>query len=357
MRFKIPKDGKWSGVFPGEESGIIYAAKSIDLERYKGKVALADSYSDIVNSGSLANLTTPIAFVRSSADGTDRYWANGGRLFKTTNTNPETGWAQDAIASTPTAPLYDLIDFVGALICPTSTDLSRLASGVWTASWWQGTLAQSALTANPHRFFILAGSLCFTDGRLIHSYDGTIVRPDLTLPQGFIGYGGLVLGGIVYIFGQQIGGGETHIYTWDGITQEEIAKYPVGDSEVLGGWVADSVYIVTKKGYIKRFNGVGFGTVQQFPTAEFQQQITSIHPNGISVSENIAKILVNFGAISNTRLVSGLWNYDMGSKNLYNSGSVRNTSTKDYAQHELADVGALKQTSVGQGLYLIGAQV
>src|SRR3990167_7430202 len=146
MRIKIPdaKTQIFSGIFEGDSFGEIWNAKSIDLERNKGKVGLADSYSDLQNSsqGGFSNLTTPIAFVRSSADNTDRWWLNGGRLFKTSGTNPETGWAEDAILNTPTAPLYDLIDFADALWAPTSTDISRLSAGTWVASYWQGTLGQ-----------------------------------------------------------------------------------------------------------------------------------------------------------------------------------------------------------------------
>lgn len=360
-RLSLPNQEKrqWAGVFPGEEFGTIWAGRGIELERNKGKVGLADSYSDLFDSSEagFSNLTTPIAFVRSSADSTDRWWLSGGRLFKTSGTNPETGWAEDAITNSPTASLYDLIDFQGALLAPTSTDISRLSAGTWTASWWQGTLAQAALTANPHRFFILAGAVCITDGRLIQHYDGTIVGTPLTLPTGFRAEGGVVLGEIGFVYGAQIGGGEGYVYTWDRISQNYLSRFPIGDTEVLCAFVIDTVYIVTKKGLIKRFNGIGFETVNQFPTVEAQQQITAIHPNGVSVTENIAKMLVNFGTIVNMRLSSGFWNFDAKTGNLYNAGSVRNTSVKDYAQYELPGVGAIKQTAVTQGLYLAGAQV
>ena len=362
-RFSIPnpKNRLWQGIFAGEDFGNIWAGRSIELERNKGKIGLADSYSDLFDSSEagFGNLTTPVAFVRSSADSTDRWWANAGKLFKATGTNPEAGWAEDAIANSPASPLYDLIDFAGALICPTSDNLSRLSAGVWTASWWQGTLAQAALTVNPHRFAILGGSLLITDGMLIQIYDGTIVKTTQTLPQGFKAEFILIFGELAFVGGAQIGGGESYVYTvLEGSNADTyLARYPIGDTEALGGFISDSVYIVTKKGLIKRFNGSGFETVQQFPTVEAQQSITSIHPNGISVTENIAKMLVNFGVITNTRLVSGFWNYDIKNKNLYHAGSVRNTSTKDYSQGELAGVGALKQTVVSQGLYLAGAQV
>ena len=366
-RFKFPSEKRpqWLGLRPGEFDGHIWIGKSIDLEREKGKVGLADSYPEVFDSDDDGDLTNPIAFVRTSADGTDRWFANGGKLFKTTNTDPESGWAQDAIANSPSAPLYDLIDFAGDLLAPISLDISRLSSGTWTASWWQGTLSQPALTANPHRFAILAGAALITDGRLIHDYDGTIARSAFsTLPEGFRAEGALIFGELAYVYGAQVGGGEAFVYVINRSLEfgTYLFRYPVGDTEVLGGWVADSVYIVTKKGIIKRFSGTGFvsdwlGFETQFPTVEVQGQINALHPNGISVSENIAKMLVDFGTISDTRLVSGFWNFDMRNGNLYNAGSVRNTTTRDYAQHELAGVGALKQTTVGQGLYLAGAQV
>ena len=368
---KIPGDNKqFLGQFKGEFAGNIFHSRSIDLERQKGKVTVAESYSHIVHSAQVgfSNLITPVAFVRSSADGTDRYFANAGRIFKTSGTNPETGWAEDAIVSSPTAPLYDLIDFSGALIVPTATDLSRLASGAWTASWWTAAsptgLAQAAMGSNPHRFAILAGKLLITDGRFIHTYDGTIaVTNALTLPTGFEGYRIKPWTSIGFIFGRSIGGGEVDVFEWDGITGNYINKYPSGDSEVLCMFVAGNVpYLITKKGSIRRFTGQGFESVQQFPTVERGLTINNIHPNGVIVDENIVKIFVDFGAstdsgILDTRILSGIWTFDITNNNLYHSGSVKNTSGADQAQLELPEVGAMLLTATLQGRYLIGARV
>lgn len=361
-----PETKQWSGQHKGEFAGNIFHSRSIDLERQKGKVTVAESYSHLVHSAQdgFSNLITPIAFVRSSADGTDRYFANAGRIFKTTNTNPETGWAEDAIGSTPTAPLYDLIDFSGALIVPIATDLSRLASGVWTASWWQGTLAQAAMGSNPHRFAILAGKLLITDGRFVHTYDGTIaVTNALTLPTGFSAYGIKPWTSIGFVFGKSTGGGEVDVFEWDGITGNYINRYPAGDSEVLCMFVAGNVpYLITKKGSIRRFTGQGFESVQQFPTVERGLTINNIHPNGVIVDENIVKIFVDFGSSSSlgildTRILSGIWTFDITNNNLYHSGSVKNTAGADQAQLELPEAGAMLLTATSQGRYLIGARV
>ena len=80
---------------------------------------------------------------------------------------------------------------------PTSTDIARLSAGTWTAAWWSGLTGASALSANPHRFAILAAALLITDGRFVNDYDGTIARdPALTLPVGFRGEGIVTFGEI-----------------------------------------------------------------------------------------------------------------------------------------------------------------
>jgi len=361
-KLNIPTLNKneWRGIYPGESSGNFLMSRNIDLEKSEGKIRLSDSYSSIFDSDDDGDLTTPIAFVRSSADGTDRWWSNAGKLFKTTNTNPETGWTQDAIASSPTAPLYDLIDFLGALIAPTDTNLDRLSSGTWTNDWWSSLTGASAMQSGvPHRLKIAQGALIITDGRFINTYDGTIaLDPALTLPVGFESRWILPWRDLIFFGGANTVGQEANIYTWRRGLQEEEAVYPIGDTEALCGFVSKGVpHIITKKGAVKKFNGQGFDLVQQFPTVELNLQISSIHPNGVSVQENLARMLVNFGTSANLRTISGIWTFDADNLNLYHSGSVRNTTGNDYAQGELADVGALKVTIPTQGTYLIGAQV
>ena len=320
---------------------------------------MADSFSDLKNSSDsgFSNLTTPIAFVRTDADGTDRWWANAGRLYKTSGTNPETDWAVDGIGSSPTAPLYDMIDFLGALLVPTATNIDRLST-TWATDWWSGLTGASALTDAPHRLSVFEGALLITDGRFINDYDGTIARdPALTLPVGFESRFSLVWRDLVFICGANTVGQDAEVFTWRRSLATFESRFPIGDSEALCGFVLDVPYIVTKKGAIKRFNGAGFELVQQFPTVELNKDITSIHPNGVSTQENLARMLVNFGVSADLKVISGLWTFDSQNNNLYHSGSVRNTTGNDYAQGELADVGALKLTIPTQGSYLVGSEV
>lgn len=351
---------RWSGIFEGEFSGNIFSTKSIDLARSKSKVAIADSLTAATTSVSLSNMTTPVAFIRTAADNTDRYWALGGRLFKTTNaTDPKSGWAADAIANTPTAPLYDMIEFGGNLVVAKDTDLTRLVAGTWTIAWWTSLSGASGLTTGkPHRFGIQAGALLITDGRYVHTYDGTIATQNaLTLPSQFQAQ--FIVSGpdIAYIGTKSLNAGNAEVFTWDRANAVYTARYDIGDSECLAGFMGGGIaHIITKKGEIKRFNGQGFTTVQKFPSAEIPKNITNIDPNGISVDQTTVKIMVDFGVIADQRLRSGIWTFELDTNNLYHSGSVKNNVGKDYSQQELAGAGAIKLTAPGSGRYLVGAQ-
>lgn len=362
-KIQIPpnESRRHTGIFPGEFFGTIFSSKNIDLQRNPGKVTLGDSLSAVFNSSSDSDLTTPVSFVRTAADGTDRWWANAGKLFKTTNTDPETGWTQDAISSSPTSPLYDMIEFADALLVATATDIDRLASGTWDTDWWSDLSGDPvAMTANPHRFEIFSGALLITDGRFINDYDGTIGRdPALTLPADFIATWMKATASYVYIGTQSTTNREAEVFAWDRASSTFNARYGVEDTEALAGFVAYGIpYIITKKGAIKRFTGQGFRTVQEFPTLARKENITDIHPNGVSVKDNLVKINVNFGAINDLRKHSGIWTFDADAENLYHSNSAKNSvSSNDYSQQELAATGALVATSPTQGLYLQGQQV
>lgn len=369
-RNRIPSGKKWSGIFPGVWSGNIWSARNIDLERSPGSILPSEMLSSIFDSDNDGDLGVPVAFVRTAADGTDRWWALGGAvLFKSTNTDPESSWAQDAIASSPTDAESDIIEFADALISSSDTDLDRLST-TWTNPWWSTLTGAAAMTTSPHRFGIFAGALLITDGRFINSYDGTVaIDPDLTLPADFEGRWIKPTADYAMIGTTAVGDNmEAEIFFWDRASSTYNARYPVEDRQALCGFIARGIpYIITKRGAIKRFTGQGFRTVQQFPSVELRRDITDIHPNGVSViDESLVLINVDFGTpnieAGNTlhgRLLSGVWIYNVDTNNLYHHLSPRNDSGLDYGQQEYGETaaGAIVATQPTQGRYLIGAKV
>lgn len=360
-RLVIPSQ-RWVAGFPGERVGNIWHSKGIDLERIPGSIVPGESFSSIFQD---ADLTTSVAFVRTAADNTDRWWALGAVLAKSTNTDPESTWAQDAIASSPTDAESDMIEYRDALITSSDTDLDRLNAGTWTNPWWSTLTNAAALTSSPHRFGIHTGVLWITDGRFINTYDGTTaVDPDLTLPNDYEARWIRSIGDFGFIGTTAVGDRlEAAVFAWDGTSATFNAIYPIGDREALCGFsVRGVLHIVTKRGEIKKLTGQGFVTVQQFPNFELGLDINDIHPNGVTVDGHIVKFLVSFGAstgtgfgIDTTRLIDGIWVWNSDTNNLYHWASVVSGAGNDYAQLELSAVGALVRTQPTQGRYLAGA--
>ncbi len=163
MQIAIPnqENKQWTKSSRGELFGSLWATKNIDLEVNRGKIRLSERIYRLFDSGDDADFEVPVKFIRTDADKTDRWWVlaqasaigtTDGLMFKTTGTNPLTGWTQDAIADTPgvtTAGMTGMEIFGQAnsydrLVVARNTDLSRHNNGVWTASWWQTTFGGTA---------------------------------------------------------------------------------------------------------------------------------------------------------------------------------------------------------------------
>lgn len=102
---------QWTINNKGEMLGDLWMTRNLDLESSLGKLRLAERIA-ILQDGATDQTkwgTTiyPRAFIRTGADGTDRWWAllgqvsSGSPMWNTSGTNPTTGWSQDAIALPP----------------------------------------------------------------------------------------------------------------------------------------------------------------------------------------------------------------------------------------------------------------
>ena len=124
-------------MFPGELKGEILSAFNIDLQRNPGTVHLSEKLIELFNSTDDAQFGNPGAFIKSNADSTNRYWVRAGvHLFKSDSGNPEAGWAQDAIGSSPTDAQDNLMEYADNMYSPSDVDVDQLSAGTWTNPWW-----------------------------------------------------------------------------------------------------------------------------------------------------------------------------------------------------------------------------
>lgn len=133
----------------GELLGDLWLTRNIDLESSRGKVRLAERIA-ILQDGATdqtkwGTQVYPRAFIRTSADGTDRWWgllgkvSSGSAMYNTSGTDPTVGWAQDALALSPTAAVDSMDIFLQAanatgtlfdrLIVPTGASADPSGSG------------------------------------------------------------------------------------------------------------------------------------------------------------------------------------------------------------------------------------
>lgn len=193
---RLPK--QWKGVYPGQYFGDIWQSQNIDLERYPGRLALSDKMRITVDDGDLAGgMGTPVKFIRTNADTTDRFWAlTTSKMIKTSSTDPTTGWANDGLASSPTDPLdmevHESANGEQRLVVTRATDIAILnrtgAANTWTSSWWQGTLAQAALqSAKYHPIAKVQRLLGIGDVEKFHTISSAdaVVNSDITLSYGY----------------------------------------------------------------------------------------------------------------------------------------------------------------------------
>ena len=375
----------------GELFGNLWSTKNIDLESNKGKIRLSDRMYSLFDQGDDADFELPVKFLRTDADTTDRWWVLGqrngtstgdGLLFKTTNTDPLTGWTQDAIASSPTDAAYDMEIFgrvtTDRLVVARSTNLSMLENGTWTASWWQGTLVQSALqSTEPHHLHRFLNLLLITDGNLLHIIDDSlvVVASRITLPKEFRIIWITDDGFRVYMGTHNTKDGQSYVFPWDGTSDTYDEPIPVYDSISLGGVAWNGVvYCVNGRGQLLINNGRAFEEIASFPVssspltwADGNTPKLNMHPNGIGIIAGIIHMVINNNVNNSARgmhnMPSGVWVYhpQIGLRQKYSLSSYDNSTDDDWGVSTLqsgqGSVGAIVEIDEEDGGFLCGASV
>ncbi|KKL46073.1 hypothetical protein LCGC14_2349260, partial [marine sediment metagenome] len=332
----------WSGIAKDDELASIFQTMNIDLENVKGKIVLAEKLTEVTDNTALANLSAAIFdFIRTDADNTDRWWAGvqAGRLFKSTNTDPEGTWAQDAISGTPTDAQDDLEVFQDKLYVPVADNIDEMDNGTWTANWYSGLTGASALVSTvPHPLKKFLNLLLIGDGQFLNTVDDSevVVDPRLTLPPEYEIQWIQTDGELAYLGSKHNLKGDGRVYTWNGTDVAETDYFSVDDFNTLAG-VVDArglLVIVNARGQILEFNGSGFDEIQAFPWAyevgnDNISNVAWIQRNGMIPTENGILFLV-LGDTSYERAPGGIWYLDFLTGNLYQKYSLGQFGTKDH---------------------------
>lgn len=311
LRHIPPKETRrWTGIYPGRFYGTLWNTFNVDLDRNEGAVGLAQRFDIIedstetpdlggADSGSDSNIIS--AFLRTDADGNDRFWAmNRNAMFKTDSAAtpvPTNDWDTDGLDSSPTARLSDMA-VIGndsrndsgnnKLFVTQDSDIDVLndtGDNAWTGAWWVTKQGQPGLdTSVPHpiEFFPFRKIGLVGDGNLIHTIhrpsdtqNDTVSYQRLTLPKDLVVNHIFTTSNRSWICCYHRKSGQGAVVEWDGFTESYNEIHHIDDVAVLSGVdYGGTPIIVSSKGRILEFSGNGFTTMMRngqevaFPVAE-----------------------------------------------------------------------------------------
>ncbi len=389
-KFEIPtKEKLWIQPNKGDLFGNIFASWNLDFDSAPGNVKVSPRAIIRTDDTDDGDIDLPLAFVRSSADTTDRWWAlTANVVLKNTNTDPNgSAFVQDNSSpsgspSNLTAASSDMVEFNGSIIVSDKNDLNKMTAGTWDYSWWDTTLAQSALVdsiAHPLCVAIKSNILMIGDGNSMHTVDknNKVKVSRVILPTEFeitwirSTYDGAWIGARSKLKR------EGKVFFWDEKSENFNRSYGVKNDISFACVIKGGIpYIVNGVGQLLKFTGVGFEEVAVFPCYGKRNQLLNdgqtppmnVHRNGMSIIDD--KIHINICSAINATVTtateefpSGVWVYDekQGLRHKYGFSRFRvadfGSSHTDNGQHRIALAGALVATNQSDGVFLAGARI
>jgi len=170
----------------------------------------------------------------------------------------------------------DLILYKGNIYWSSSSDVAR--DGDY--DWWTVTRGLTGLdSAYPHYFFTHDDVLYFTDGHMLHSWDGTTATYNvLDLPQDFKIFAACSFNGMITMAATRFYiepttmHGDSYIFTWDGRSPSIIDQIPI--HETLTALVPMGGVLYAASGYsFGYFNGSAFIPLYPLTTSVRKSQV------------------------------------------------------------------------------------
>lgn len=374
MAIRLPQNNRqWKGQFLGNYSGNLWQTFNIDLERFKGRIALADKMLRF-SSG----LGVISKFIRTNANQTDQWWGlvDATDIVKNGSSTINAGtWATDNSTATFNDPrdavVHEIASTYDNLLVTRATDIALLNNGTtWDDDWWTVTKGKAALTSLAYHPIARLQRLVAVGDKVsgipvLHTIDQNlaIVTSRLPLPPGYTVRNIYTSSNRFWIGLANDKTNNARIIEWDGFFQTYNAEYDlVGTTPLCGFIVGNIPYFITEFGYIYRLGPSGFDKVQDFGLYEngliFNTGQTDIGNYSAYVDGSIVYIVVRPPVVSTVsatvmpngtrRLRSGIYIFDTTNFNLYHHMGVGEHASAgtdvNYGAH-IVSVGAITKLS------------
>lgn len=371
----------------GDFAGNILSSWNLDLLSNPGAIRVSPQTLVRVSNVDDADLVYPVAFVTGKFDNKLRHWAICDKvLFKTSNETAKglpdpTAWEQDSLAGGDGTPtdldhlVSDGVEWNGNLIVSSATDLHLLTGSSWDKSWWDTTLAQAALSANPHPLGKGFNNLLLIgDGNVVHTIDPalTVSASRLTFLAEYQVVWIRSSISMIYIGCRNKNGGRAKVFAWDGYSQNFNYDYKIDGSECFAGVIKDEIpSTINERGELLELTGAGFTQVATLPIFTTDYNLSSnwtlpvnIGRNGMIVQDNRIHILVQASVNNDTgtlieNQLGGVWVYDpiIGLHHRYSLTKDTGANIIDYGSPVIVKAGALLPIDKVNGNILIGCSL
>jgi hypothetical protein len=163
-----------------------------------------------------------------------------------------------------------------------NTDIAQCTFDFGTVipNWWTSTLSLTALGGDvPHLFIDFNAVMFVTDGRYLHSWNGSAgTYAALSLPVNYVITGVEVHNNLIYMAAAKydpLGGGESiecSLFTWDGFSASYLEQIPVQERidclKVFGGTL-----FCTTRSYIGYFTGSTIAPLYPLAYSAYKYQV------------------------------------------------------------------------------------
>lgn len=379
----LPSNGKWQSSQNGDIFGSLIRSKNISLDK-DGLLALARKAMVLYSLADESHFGTPTVI---ETDGTYAYViTDNGHFYVIDLTASFLSIEKTIDGSGPTfGDDSDMVIFAGKVHATGGAKLNYIAFG--QGQTWHGTAPITDLsTSVPHPLctFENKRTLLIGDGNIVRQYtesSGSYSRDttnELILPTEFVVTSVRYRLGTVYIGTRHLYGGETLLFTWNGVGASAQQGYPCGADWIYSqAEYQSSIAVITSQGQIKRFNGGGFDVIANLPvyhtphswtsTAAQTSLIGRVASRGMRASGDVLYVNID-GSLNNPASIapgkylpeqpSGLWvldpNVGLYHKAGYNHQSILTNAITDVASSHLI-FGTAHQAQLGDAVLYDGA--
>lgn len=384
----------------GELLGNVYMTHGVDFSTEQGRILGSPTLKNIFDEGDDADFDNPMGAFTFYGD---KWWGVSDVLFKSATGYPDSAWAQDAIADSPSgdwkemdAEVFDgllLVSGVGA----SQDDIYSFNGTTW-ASWWKaaGVLNQSALDATVFKPMKegASGRLYILDAQT-KVYNVTNAAVVTKTGNGTLDFSATTYKLIcmeasssrMWFGGTDTARGNAIVVEWDmSLNSSTPNKIHIlkGARSVQAICIDnDTPIAVLSTGELRGFNGSSFQPLAngnaKLPTPPYgytyKGELTGtstitvdsgiIHPNGWDIIDGLPHFFFNTKIVNKSgteqgghwNAPAGAWCFDPNVGLYCRFHVARDSGTVDYAASNVTDHGGMTFVGSGAGKFLLSAKI